>query len=170
MVESLPSLLTSQTEIEQLFGVDAVLYRIDDDESDAIDAGLETDALNDVMLEATDEVYFHCEGRYTPTNLLANRWARRAASTVAAYFLSQRRGQSDQYVSSYERLKERLIAIKEGRFSIPRMTTAHDERPAMSNIVIDDRYARAKAREQTDIGEGTTDGSQDADWPLILEP
>ena len=40
----------------------------------------------------------------------------------------------------------------------------------MSNLVIDDRYSRNKIREQVDISEGTTDGSQDDDWPHMLEP
>ena len=166
MVESLPTLLTSQAEMERIFGVEAVLTRLDDDEDDVVD----TERINDVMLEATDEVLMFCEGRYNTTDLIQNRWVRRAATTIAIHLLSQRRGNSDQYSTAFTRIEDRLKSIQSGQFSIPRLTTAHDERPAMSNLVIDDRYSRNKIREQVDISEGTTDGSQDDDWPHMLEP
>ena len=166
MVESLPTLLTSQAEMERLSGAEAILTRLDDDEDDVVD----TDSINDIMLEATDEVLMFCESRYNTSDLIQNRWVRRAATTIAVHLLSQRMGNSDQYSTAFSRIEDRLKSIVEGRFSIPRLTTAQDERPAMSNLVIDDRYARAKIREQTDISEGTTDGSQDDDWPHVLEP
>ena len=50
MVESLPTLLTSQAEMERIFGVEAVLPRLDDDEDDVVD----TASINAVMLEPTD--------------------------------------------------------------------------------------------------------------------
>lgn len=169
MTESLPTLLTSQTEMEQLFGAEAVLWRVDDDEDDVKDAGVETEGLNDAMLEAHDQVMMHLEPRYATVDLLDNRWARRAATVLACYFLSQRRGNAEQYVTHYQQIQEDLARLMEGKLSLPRMTVALDEAPAMSNLVVDDRYHYAKLREQSEISEGTTDGSQDLDAPLLLE-
>jgi hypothetical protein len=168
MVETLPTLLTSQAEMERLFGADAIMYRVDDNEDGTIAGTTESSILDDVMLEATDDVFMYLESRYATADLENNRYARRAATTLAVHYLSQRCGNPEQYVSSYNRIVERLKGINVGTFNLSRMKTAHDEKPVMSNLVVDDRYRRRKIREQIDTSEGTTDGSQDPDWPMLI--
>ena len=158
MTEATPDLYTSEAEIVALFGQSAVDMRIDDD-----DTG--------VILEATDEVNLRLQGRYAPADLASSLWVRRAASTIAAHLLSQRRGNPGQYLDAHDRVMAHLDRIMDYKAHVPRLATRHPETPGATNVVVDDLWSQRKLRAEQSASTGQDGpGVQDIDYPWIIEP
>lgn len=164
MVETLTYKYTTQAEMERAFSTAAVTARTDD--------GVLADLLDDCINEATDEINFHCERWYEPSDMVNNLWVRRTATWLACYYLSQRMGNPAQFETHIEEIKLRLEHIYSGHKQIPRLATRDDMTPAMSNLRVDDRFRVEKIRVQPTISTGGSYSKQDKDpvfpaggWP-----
>ena len=158
---------TTQAEMESIFGVDAILMRVDDNDSDSLES-TETTYLEDVIDEATVELETYLIHRYALATITASTWARRACAYIAIHILSQRRGDPGQYCDRYTHYLEQLTRIRDGKGVLPRSGTRHEEGALMSNLVVDDRHARAKLRVQPDISE-SDHPDQDRDRSLTFD-
>jgi len=169
---------TTLEEMQRIFGtesgaslIDPVSARMDDDGdlSTTLDT-IEQQALYDVQEEATHEINYYLCSRYEPSILTANTWVRRACSYLACYFLCQRRGDPAQFKDARDLILTRLREISNGTKNLPLASQrADDLTPAMSNLVVSDRYSRKKLRVQTPISEGGTDGSQHPEYINYFE-
>ena len=163
-VETLTYTYTSQAEIERLLSTAGALARVDDD----LDGSAESGVWEDVVDEATDEINFHCEHLYEPSDMANNLWVRRRATLIGAYLLSQRRGDSGLYHERYQKLIEVLELVRDGKRQIPRLPTKDDYTPAMSNLRVDHRFGSRKIRVQRTTSTGGTSGRQNLD-PSYLD-
>jgi len=156
MPETIPYLYTSQTEMESIFGAIAVELRTDDDEDSSLSVE-EQAKLTDVIEEATDVANQYLAERYRVSDLNNSKWVRRRVSYIACYFLSIRQGNPEQYGTRYAQIIEEFEAVKDERMNIPRIPVAYDNTPALSNVVIDHNFVKAKIRTQTQTSTGGTD-------------
>ena len=159
MVETLTHRYTTQAEIERIWSIKAAASRVDDDS----DGSTESELWNDVIDEATDEVNLYAENWYDPADMVNNKWVRRQASYIGAYFLSQRRGDPGRFHQLYERIIATLEKIRDGLMQIPRLGQRENQVPSISNYRVDDRYRIAKTRVQPTISTGGTSGNQHLD-------
>jgi phage gp36-like protein len=162
-METLPYVYTTRAEVESIYGIRAVDLRLDDDpESDDVDT-TEESFLTYLCEEATDIINQYVLQRYDAVALNESSWVRRRAAWIACYLLSQRRGQAKQYVSRYNEIIFDLERIMTGTLIIPRVPTSADFSPAMSNLVIDDRYSQSKIRHERNTSTGGTEGVRNVD-------
>lgn len=139
-LEAVPTLYTSQAEMESLFGFLGVQLRLDDDD-DEIVATPETEYLTDVMVEATDIINQHIGWIYDDVELSESRWVRRRASWIACHLISKRRGNAKQFQEQFDQCMEDFREVELHRRWIPRKKPKYDFAPAMSNLRIDYRYS-----------------------------
>lgn len=147
---------TSREEIGSIFSDLAVDLRADDNDDDSISPA-ELDHITDVIEEATDEVNQYLEHRYDPVNLAENRWVRRQASWLGAYFMSRRRGNAPQFANEVALVYERLAEVRDGRKRVPRLDSDRQGHlPAMTNPRLDYRFSDSKLRrdQRTSTGGG----------------
>lgn len=152
MVESLSYTYSSRSEIERLMSTLSV-------EEYASEAALGDDEdanIADVIAQATDEVNYYCLKFYTEELMSENSYIRRLATDIAAYYLSQRRGEPERYVGLYNGAIDKLKEVNAGTHQIPRLPWRSDFAPCHSNIVLDYRFGKriARVEEQTSSGEG----------------
>lgn len=155
-VETLASIYTSEEEVTRLFSSLGIELRLDD----LMGSDLAT-YWTEVTCDATDKVNEYCEIYYEPTDMVNNRWVRTRATWICAYLVSQRRGNPAQFFTRYEEIIGELLAVLEGRLLIPRLPTRADFTPAMSNQVVDDRFALHKLRTYQTISTGGISSRQD---------
>jgi len=158
-VETLDYTYTTQSEVERICGRNAALLHMDD-----TGEGLaETSVWDDVIDEATDTINLYCEQTYDCSAMADNKWVRRQASYLAAFFLFQRRGDPGHFHLHYERIMQNLENIRTGKMQIPRLGTREDLTPALSNYVVSDWYRVTKIRVQPSISTGKSSGRQHLD-------
>lgn len=119
---------TSWDEIAQLYssaGQAAVV-------SDLSGADL-TEAQSDVMLSATDEVLMYLGMEYDQEDMNTSSIVRRICTTIAAHFLSQRRGNPALFQTRYDNAIARLIELRDGSLTLPNVERIKDSMPSMSN-------------------------------------
>lgn len=154
-LEVLSEVYTSKAEIESLLSFSGVDVRLDDlGEADMIQTILE------IAEEATDVVNEHCLGRYKSTDMVDSRWVHSAATWIACYLLSQRRGNPALFSDRYQQIITRLEDVQRRRKHIPRLGTREDLTPAVSNVRVDDRFIKAKVRVERSISTGGTYSNQ----------
>ena len=159
MTESLNYLFTSEAEMRRIMSVRSVTdYASDGDVSDVEDTNLA-----DIIAQATDEINFYCLRFYTEALLSENSYIRRLATWIACYHLSQRRGEPERYVGEYNNAIDQLKQVQQGSAQIPRIPWRSDFAPSHSNIVIDDRYGKARGRTQVETSSGGTYSGQNQD-------
>lgn len=154
---------TTQADMTSIFGEDAILNRLDDDATDAIE-GNESTWLSDSIQEASDEIDMRLQRRYDPAVITSSPFIQRCAAYLAVHHLSKRRGNPSQYVEDYERYIALLDDIKAGKYDIPGVDDRYDNRPRMSNLVVDHNFHKAKIRVEQETSEGDTYGDQHLDW------
>lgn len=143
--------LTSEDEMISLAGEAYRDLRLDDLSSDDADTHITT-----VISEATDMVMSRLTSRYTEANLTNSKLVRRWATIIALYFLSQRRDNSAQYVSEYERVMEELDRVLKNEITIPGASTRADLTPSVANFQMDERHVIAKQRVLDTLSTGGT--------------
>lgn len=114
----------------------------------------DTDIVNDVIYEATDEVNLYAEEHYQPSALANNLWVRRCASYLGVYHASRRRADPGKYAKKYEYYIDLLQKILDGKMEIPRLPKRYDDTPALSNFKITDIVPVGKIRVQPEISSG----------------
>jgi phage gp36-like protein len=152
MPESITYLYTSRQEIERLIGYEGASAMTDD----TLEGESEEDVWQDAIEQATDEINLFLEKWYDPSDMAENKWIRHQASWIAAYLLSQRRGNPALYERRYERILLLLEEIHKGYRQVPRLPWKADFSPAMDNVVVDHRYHIDKIRVQGRISSTGT--------------
>lgn len=147
MTEAIPTLYTSRSEIESIFTINGVDFRLDDDYNETISATEET-YLDAIIIESTDIVNQYLLPLYSATDLAESRWIRRRASYIACYFLSMRRGNPRQFGDRYDEILSELEAIAmgpgiPGNPIVPRVPLRKTFTPSYINPEIDDRFGPA---------------------------
>lgn len=156
MVESLSYTYTSEAEIKRLMTSAGYTEYVTDDQTAA-------DVLADVINQATDEINVYCCRWYAEVDLANNSYVRRLATYIAAYHLTNRRGEEPRYTTEYQDGRTFLEKVMSGLLQLPRCPQRADLTPCHSNYVIDDRFQQQKVRVQdsTSSGPGTLDINPD---------
>ena len=155
MVATLSYTYTTRAEMERIFGESGVSLRADDLGSD------QATMLDEIIGEATEMVNYHCGLTYEEVDLNDSYLARRWATWIACYLLSQRRGNPSVFADKYEEVLTMLAEVADFTRIIPRLATREDLTPAMANLHIDDRFRTHKIRVHPTISTGGTYGKQD---------
>ena len=153
---TVPSYLyTSRTEIESIFSTLAVTLRTDD-----LSAGDKTTFLNELIYFATETANLYLESFYDHVDLNDSYWVRRFTTYIAAYHAALRRGNPGQFITVYNEALENFAAVKNGMMQVPGLATKADFTPAMSNLVVDNRFRLHKLRVHPTISAGGTTGRE----------
>jgi hypothetical protein len=155
-LEVLPYIYTDQDAIERLYSENGVSLSLDD-----LTGAEQTTFWTEITSEATDVVNQYAELYYAPIDINDSSWVQRRATWIAAYFLSQRRGNPAIFGDRYDEIIEELKAVYRGELLIPRMPTREDMTPAMSNLIVDDRFRVHKLRVHPTISTGGVSSRQD---------
>lgn len=147
MVESLNYTYTTQVEIQRLMTSAGYTEYTTDDQVPA-------DVLADAINQATDEVNTYLHRWYAESDLADNRRVRTLATYLAAYHLTQRRGEEARYANEVEEARKYLQEVHDGLKQLPRCPQRADLAPCHSNYVIDDRFAKQKVRVQSETSTG----------------
>lgn len=161
-METIPYIYPTKAGIESIFGSVAVLLRINDEEDGTPSAG-ELLNLDDILIEATDIANQYLAERYKVSDLANSLWVFRRCNYIACYLLSIRQGNPEQYLGKYNEILAEFQLVKDEKMSIPRIPVAYDNTPALSNIVVDRRYAQRQIRTQTSTSTGGTDATLNTD-------
>lgn len=131
-------------DVERLFSTAGVLAFSDPDQDGTEDTGV----LDDCIEQASDEITLLIHDRYEESALAANRMVTRWATTLATYFLCQRRGNPvpETLQTEFTRIIKLLTQIGQGLQNIPGVPLRCDLRPTWSNLTADRRYRRSKTR------------------------
>jgi phage gp36-like protein len=157
-----------EADMRRLFSVYGVTAFADHDQDGEPDA----EVVNDCINQATEEVGLYAQQWYTPaqldTSTLVNRWA----TTLACYFLCQRRGNGppQSLADEFARIMARLEQIAAGTLKLPGIAMRDDMRPSMSNLRVDRRYPNSRIRvTPTNSTDAPTRLSQDvvSEVPLV---
>lgn len=159
-VETLSYTYTSETEINRLIRTTDKTLNLDDDG----DGTAETDALSDIINEATDVVNTYCLKFYEASAMADNLWVRRHCTAIACWLLSQRRGNAAKMQKKYDRAIEQLERVFKGEMQIPRLPYRANMDPALSNYVVDERHPVGQSRVQPSQSVGGTYSGQPLDW------
>lgn len=138
-------LYTSGTEIEQIYGRLAVDQRVNDNQAGTITQA-EEEALNRIIVEATETINEYVLQFYAPADLYRSHWVRRRASYLACHLLSIRQAESPQYQANYEQIIAELEAVADLKRRIPGIVCDAGHLPVLSNLVVDSRYDSTKLR------------------------
>lgn len=157
MVETLSYTYTSRSEMNELLSSVGVDFRLDD----LSDPSSEDAVVLNIVSEATDMVNFYCGRIYDEVDLNDSMLARRWATWIGVYLLSQRRGNPSLFEDRYQEVLAMMEKVTEGTFIIPRLPTKADFTPAMSNLHVDDRFRVHKLRVHPTISTGGTSSRQD---------
>lgn len=122
-------------------------------------------ALDDAIIEACEEINKFAYRFYTPANLgysnLVNRWCAR----LACYFLSSRRGNPKLFRQDYEDILDELKQVMAGDMPLPGIPMRRALAPVMSNQRADPHYIFKVLRVEPNTSTGTpTTRTQDIDY------
>lgn len=137
--ENLPCLYTCEDCMARIFSQEGLCLRVDD----GLDSSVQDQMLEDVIMDATDTINQYCLPIYPETELAKSRWVARRAAYLACHFLSERRGNPSQYQARADKIETELERVLETNLLIPRLHTRNEITPAMSNLIVDDRYCDA---------------------------
>lgn len=136
---------TSQDELDRLFSQSGIDLRIDDLtdtptlEDDSPDPLYKGTALNEFIDDASEWMWQFLWLIYEESDVTNNKWVRRRATWIAAYFISMRRGNPGQFIDRYEQIKEELTAVYNRQMFVPDAPVKVTTQPVISNFIIDNR-------------------------------
>lgn len=159
MTETLAYEYTSEAEIKRLYGKKGVELINSDI------AGTDVAALwDEVIADATQTIDQYAAQIYNQSDLAQSRWVRIRATWIAAFRLSQRKGNNDLFAQRYDEIMEELEKIMTLTIMIPNTPLSGDMSPMMSNPTIDPKSNSKKIRVQQEISTGGTSDRQDLAW------
>lgn len=156
-VETLTYVYTSRAEMSRIASQAGIEGRLED----LID---DDQALLEIMEEATDWVNQYVAMIYNESDLANSRWVRSRATWYACYLLTQRLGNPPLFADRIDQYTEDLKSAMAQRIQIPRLPVRSGMVPAMSNVIVDDRYNIHKLRVHQSISPGGTSGRQDPSY------
>lgn len=148
----------AQSDVERLLSSQGALDAADHDEDGAADTSVITDCIE----QASQEVSLYANRWHTDAQLATSALVTRWTTTLAAFFLTQRRGNPvpDSLAVEFARLTAppdgMLLKIADGKFQVPGLAMRSGVTPQFSNLQVDRRYARDKLRV---VGGGSIDES-----------
>ena len=152
--ETLPYILTSESEVERRFSVQGSDLRVDDL------AGAELASFWEEVTSEASDIIFQYADQYEPSSLFDNRWVRSRATWIACSLLSERRGNAGQFATQYARIIAELEMVASGQITIPRALFRGRNAPSLSNLVVDDRSGSPlRVERATSVGREDTDES-----------
>lgn len=155
---------TSRREVENVISQVGVNLRLDD-----LDTSDSEDALEEYYIDATLDIDTHAQHYYESSDLATSSWVRRRATYLACYYLSQRRGNPALFQLRYNQIMEQLERVQLGEMLIPGLPTRADMTPAMSNMVVDERFILSKLRVHPSISTGGTGSRQHLSYIIPFE-
>lgn len=157
-METTPDLLTSQAEIQRIYSTAGVTLRTDD-----LTGQDATDFWTEICVAASDTVRMYLN-LFEQTQLINNYWVRMRATWIGAFYLSQRRANAEQYQGMYDKAIEELEKVQKGQLVPPRLTYSAANRPAMSNLQVDDRFYGNPVRVSSNDNVGTSPNNSRFDF------
>lgn len=139
---------TTEAAVQRLLSSQAVTDFADHDEDGAADTGVVTDCIE----QASEELSMYAGRFYADANLATSSLVTRWATTIAAFFLCQRRGNPvpDSLAAEFARLTEEpdglLLRIANGKLQLPGVAMRDGVTPQFSNLEVDQRHARDTVR------------------------
>jgi len=155
----MPDWFTSKAEVERLLGLHAVKSFLSDTKTGSIDPNVWADILDD----ATETVAMYLDRFYDRAQMAANKWVRRQATWLAAHYLTHRRGNPSLFNARARQVMDWLEMIRLGQLQVPGLAWKADLSPALSNMVVDDRFSIQKVRVQPTISTGGESARQHKD-------
>jgi hypothetical protein len=154
---------TTREEIQRLYGSSGQQAIIQDLSGSNISSWY-----TELIADASDIINQYCLVYYHAEDLGNSRWVHTRATWIAAYLLSQRRGNPALWGGRYAEILEELRMVLAGLIQIPGLPTRSDFTPAMSNLVIDDHFQISKIRVQPFISTGGVGSNQQIAyrWPF----
>ena len=115
----------------------------DHDRDDVADTDVQEDAINSATHEIRNYATMYSDSSL-PSNGLCKRWG----IILAACYLAETRGNSipNAWADERERIYGMLERVATGQLPLKGVALSQDFSPTMSNITIDRRYRRSKAR------------------------
>lgn len=154
---------TSVAEIQRIWSVEGAAVRASDDEYGTETPEPEEGVWQDVIAEASDTIVLYVQNHYDSATLTTNAWVRRQAAWIGAYLLSMRRGNPSVFTARYQEIIANLERIRTGQLQVPGAVVRSNEAPALSNLIIDDRFRISKIRVVPQTSTGGTSGKQHLD-------
>lgn len=123
------TLYCSQVDLTNRLSADGITYRTDD---------TPPTSLRDALGEAATIIDEHCRTAYDPAALAASDWVRHRATDIAAWCLTQGRGNPAPpgVQTRYERTMKALELVRVGSLAIPDIAARRDLAPVLSNMRI----------------------------------
>ena len=150
---------TSINEIERLISISGSGAWLDDLNGNDI-----TSYYNEIVQDATGTINQYLEKLYEPLDMSTSFWVRRRATYIAAYHLTKRRGDPGLYGDDYVRIMEELMEASEGLIQIPGLAFSSGMVAVMQNVLVDQRFNRAKSRVVASISTDTSGRQAQTYW------
>ena len=134
----------TNTDVQDVLSEVGVINRTDDFPEDELDGAEVTAAIQ----AASSRIDAFLRRRYDTSDLSASTWVKWCCAYLSACLLSKRRGNPcpESIGAECAQYVEWLKEIRDGVMDVPEVSPAHDVLPAVSNLTVDARYARAKVR------------------------
>ena len=136
--------MTDSARMIRKFGDYGVTSFADHDADGTADTGV----VDDCIEESSAEIAMLAGQRYALADLAAHPLVHSWATTLAIYFLCQRRGNPipTSLADEFNRITAILEKIVDGRIKLPGLDEVTGIRPTLSNLVIDRRYPNNRVR------------------------
>lgn len=135
------NLFTSQEEIDRLISLSGSQQWLDDLDALEID-----DYYTEVIVDATLTCLQYLGKLYDASALESSMWVRRRATYIAAYHLTNRRGDPALYGGYYQRAILELQEAADGLIQIPDVPYSAGMLAVMQNTIVDQRFVSMKGR------------------------
>lgn len=142
-------------DVQHRFSEAGITLRLDDVPADRL-----AEVFEQVAGDVEDLIDQYCQHFYLDEDLVNSPWVRRRASWLFCYFLSMRRGNAAIFQARYNEIVDELERVGNGTLLIPGLPRRADMTPALSNVVVDERFYISKVRVQPSISTGGTSGRQ----------
>ena len=124
--------------------------------------------VNSVIVDAEQTVILRLSKWFCADDLVGNQWVWSRTRWIAAYYLSQRRGNEHYFEPKYMEAMRELDAIATGEIPPPStIALKFNSLPSMSNQCVDERFYLHKLRVQSSVSVGGTYPGQDTNLSLI---
>ena len=121
--------------------------------------------VNSVIVDAEQTVLLRLSKWFCAADLIGDPWIWSRTRWIAAYYLSQRRGNEHYFESKYMEAIRELDAIATGEIPPPKnLRLSFNSLPSMSNQCVDERFYLHKLRVQSSVSVGGTYPGQDTNY------